>query len=83
MARPRAEHERGSTFLAGVFENADPETAAFMARHQALLERVAVLERALEKLTERETVDVNGEYEFERFKYGPEAAHLAQKALDA
>lgn len=58
------------------------KTAALM-RHSALLERVAMLERALEKLTERETVDVNSEYKKERYKYGADAAHVAQAALNA
>lgn len=35
-------------FAFEVIANMDPQCAAFMARHNALLERVTVLERALE-----------------------------------
>ena len=38
--------------LADLFEHADPVVAGFMARHNALLERVTVLERALEELAD-------------------------------
>lgn len=40
--------QRSDVFLSDVFRNADPQLAGFMARHNALLERVTVLERALE-----------------------------------
>jgi hypothetical protein len=41
--------KRADAWLADTFEHADPIVANFMARHNALLERVTVLETAMEK----------------------------------
>lgn len=45
-------------FLHDVFEHADPVVAEFMAKHNALLERVTVLERAIETHLEAISADM-------------------------
>lgn len=60
----------GDNFLHGVFSNADPDPVGdLLARHDALLARVTVLERALEKIVD---IEVEGH-----------TAEVAQAALDA
>lgn len=53
---------------------ADPTVAEFVARHEALLERVAVLEKALERIVRADE---------ELFCNFCEAAVIAREALDA
>jgi hypothetical protein len=55
-SQPRRHNPEESTFLSDVFRLADPAVTEFMERHnaalernRALLERVTVLERAMEK----------------------------------
>lgn len=64
--------------LSDVFLEADPEMAAFMARHTALLERVTVLERALEYI-----VEVNTALDSKSVDWARTAEIMRQKAREA
>jgi hypothetical protein len=76
---PQGEAERE---FGEILKAADPTVAEFVARHEALLERVTVLERALERIAYKVPNDGQGGEMVVQVS-AAKAAEIAQAALDA